>query len=109
MPDAIKRPCRRNGCPLLVPGGGYCKNHPPDESRESSYARGYGGSWRRLREVVLHRQPFCRCGAPANEVDHIVPKSRGGRDTIENLQSLCKRCHSRKTAGERAGLQVTLG
>lgn len=36
----------------------------------------------------------------ATEVDHIKPKSQGGRDEWENLQALCKSCHSRKTAAE---------
>ena len=37
---------------------------------------------------------------PATEVDHIVPKARGGPDAWDNLQALCKSCHSRKTAVE---------
>ena len=36
----------------------------------------------------------------ATEVDHIVPKSAGGTDAMDNLQALCKSCHSRKTAKE---------
>ncbi|MFI7069563.1 HNH endonuclease signature motif containing protein [Micromonospora sediminicola] len=40
-----------------------------------------------------------RCGAPANQVDHIV---RGDDHSPENLQALCVYCHGQKTAGEAA-------
>jgi 5-methylcytosine-specific restriction protein A len=36
----------------------------------------------------------------ATEVDHITPKREGGKDRWDNLQSLCKACHSKKTAIE---------
>jgi 5-methylcytosine-specific restriction protein A len=39
----------------------------------------------------------------ANEVDHIKSKSQGGKDEWDNLQALCKSCHSRKTAAEDDG------
>lgn len=32
------------------------------------------------------------------ELDHIVPYSRGGLGTVENLQVLCKACNRRKGA-----------
>ncbi|MEW6862414.1 HNH endonuclease signature motif containing protein [Trueperella pyogenes] len=35
---------------------------------------------------------------PAAEVDHILPLDRGGTHDEENLQALCKPCHSAKTA-----------
>jgi hypothetical protein len=56
----------------------------------------------RLRWKVLHRDRFtCQhCGAsPAKtvgvdlHVDHIVPWSRGGETTMENLQTLSSRCN----------------
>lgn len=48
--------------------------------------------------MVLREEPLCQtCGDPASEVDHIVSRERGGEDTRENLQGLCKPCHSRKT------------
>ena len=31
-------------------------------------------------------------------VDHIVPRAAGGTDEWSNLQSLCAKCHARKTA-----------
>lgn len=35
------------------------------------------------------------------EADHIIPKERGGKDRIDNLQLLHGHCHDRKTAREK--------
>ena len=42
----------------------------------------------------------CRyCGATCNlSIDHIVPRSRGGSDELENLAVACRVCNSRKGA-----------
>jgi 5-methylcytosine-specific restriction protein A len=46
----------------------------------------------------LRRHPNCVvCGAPATEVDHVVPIESGGTHHDSNLRSLCKRHHSAKT------------
>ena len=72
--------------------------------RPSASQRGYGARWQALRADFLRRNPLCKtCEAkgrvkPANEVDHIKPRAQGGSDADANLQSLCKPCHSRKTA-----------
>jgi 5-methylcytosine-specific restriction endonuclease McrA len=29
-------------------------------------------------------------------IDHVVPKSKGGKDTWENLVTACQKCNSRK-------------
>ena len=107
MPTRPPRPCAHPGCPELT-ASTWCARHererPPrprkPDTRPSAHRRGYGRRWERLRRLVLARDPICRiCGqAPATEVDHIVPKRRGGPDSMENLQGLCKPCHSRKTA-----------
>ncbi|MGB3513011.1 MAG: HNH endonuclease signature motif containing protein, partial [Microcoleaceae cyanobacterium] len=34
------------------------------------------------------------------EVDHIIPKSKGGKDTYSNLQLLHRHCHDSKTASD---------
>jgi RNA-directed DNA polymerase len=34
------------------------------------------------------------------EVDHIIPKSKGGRDEYKNLQLLHRHCHDQKTAND---------
>lgn len=35
------------------------------------------------------------------EMDHITPKSQGGRDTYKNMQLLHRHCHDRKTRGDK--------
>lgn len=40
----------------------------------------------------------CPCGAPAEELDHIVPVSRGGCGGAHNLRWLCRSCNRRKSA-----------
>ena len=56
----------------------------------------------RLRFMVMQRDNFkcCACGAsPAKDpdvllhIDHIVPWSKGGPTTMENLQTLCSKCN----------------
>ncbi|PPG51754.1 HNH endonuclease [Rathayibacter sp. AY1E9] len=37
------------------------------------------------------------CGQHAATIDHIQPKSRGGRDTWENLVACCQRCNNVKS------------
>lgn len=72
------------------------------EPRGNASQRGYDVVWKRLRLMVLRREPLCRrCGAGASQVDHILPIRKGGRrlDSL-NLQALCAHCHSQKTATE---------
>lgn len=66
--------------------------------RLSPSRRGYGHSWQQLRKLAFARSPLCvRCAAPATDVDHIVAKSHGGTDSLDNLQTLCHKCHALKT------------
>ena len=53
-----------------------------------------------VRREVMERDGCCRhCGAVDDlSIDHIVPFSRGGQDTVENLQVLCRPCNSKKGA-----------
>lgn len=61
--------------------------------------------WHRVRLHVLNRDKWtCQsCGKRGGRfhVDHIVPlKDRGAQYDPGNLQTLCRRCHSDKTATE---------
>lgn len=56
-----------------------------------------------LRRSILERDghlcQLCR-EAPATEVDHIVPRVRGGSDDPANLQAACRWCNAQKNAGD---------
>ncbi|MDO5769444.1 MAG: HNH endonuclease [Psychrobacter sp.] len=110
-------PCRHPRCPNLTTrkDKGYCDEHADQRSNwtkhqgrhGSSSERGYGHLWRKLRKTILRRDDYLcvackRTGrlVPATDVDHIIPKSQGGTDDPDNLQSLCKSCHRHKTATE---------
>ena len=61
--------------------------------------RGSTRAWRVIRKAVLNAEPRCRlCGAPATEVDHILPVSRGGTDDRSNLRAVCRTCNLRRNA-----------
>lgn len=112
MPYAPKHPCSQPGCPALVERGkARCPTHTQqqrkaqDASRPHSAGRGYGHNWRKLRRMVLARSPLCAdCGDAATEVHHLVSFADGGMNTDENLQALCKGCHSKRTAREGGGV-----
>lgn len=79
------------------------------EGRGSRHARGYGSTWTKLRIRILDRdghlcQPCQRKGrvTPATEVDHVVPKAKGGTDDEDQLQAICHACHVEKTRAEAA-------
>lgn len=115
MPTAPLRPCRGPACPNHTRNG-YCpscraaRERRYEASRGTAAERGYGRAWQRLRLEILARDAYlcqeCRRNGhlhpvgKSGHVDHIVPKARGGTDSPANLETLCRRCHSRKTARE---------
>ena len=120
MPIAAPKPCSYRGCGKLVrDGSGRCESHKHNktfEKKESNFSkaltrhqRGYGYAWEKLRTVILKRdaglcQPCLALGrlTPGNIVDHIKAKAEAGTDDPDNLQVICKPCHTMKTAGESA-------
>jgi 5-methylcytosine-specific restriction endonuclease McrA len=50
------------------------------------------------RAALMHRDRFCcaYCGAKADTVDHVVPRSRGGDHSWENCVACCSTCNHRK-------------
>jgi 5-methylcytosine-specific restriction endonuclease McrA len=57
-----------------------------------------GTAWEKVRAQVLQRdQGICvYCGGEATEADHVVPKSMGGTDTLDNLVASCKKDNASK-------------
>lgn len=62
-------------------------------------------AWIKLRQWQLKHYPLCaEClrmdkVTKATTVDHIIAIKDGGKKLCQdNLQSLCKKCHNRKTA-----------
>lgn len=56
------------------------------------------GEWELLKERYGYRCPACGKSEPEIKltVDHIVPISKGGVNSIVNIQPLCLKCNSRK-------------
>jgi 5-methylcytosine-specific restriction enzyme A len=78
----------------------------------SRHERGYDAAWVKQRKRILIRdcylcQPCQRIGRVtlATEVDHIIPKAKGGTGDDDNLQSICNECHVVKTEREAAEAQ----
>jgi 5-methylcytosine-specific restriction endonuclease McrA len=76
-------------------------------SKLSRHKRGYDHAWVKLRLHIMARDKYlCQeClkegrTTLANQVDHILSKAKGGKDNMNNLQSLCEPCHDRKTIEE---------
>jgi 5-methylcytosine-specific restriction endonuclease McrA len=49
------------------------------------------------RAVFVRDGHSCQyCGAPADSIDHVVPRSRGGEHVWENVVAACSRCNATK-------------
>lgn len=49
------------------------------------------------RALFLRDDSTCQyCGAPAESIDHVIPRSRGGEHVWENVVAACKRCNAHK-------------
>lgn len=59
-----------------------------------------GQAYRKFREFILLRDNntcvYCGASNISLQLDHVVPKSKGGADTPENLVAACKPCNTSK-------------
>ncbi|MCR5510370.1 MAG: HNH endonuclease [Lachnospiraceae bacterium] len=107
MPMKPKRPCSYPGCPNLTDRQ-YCEMHQKEMNRQyEKYDRNpltkkrYSGAWVRIRKQYAEAHPFCEICfengiiTPVEHVHHKLPLNEGGTNDFDNLQSLCKSCHSR--------------
>jgi len=88
-----------NGCDVWLRKCPFCQ---PNSSKEKNKSKASRVISDKLRYQVLKRDNFkcCACGAsPAKDphvelhIDHIIPWSKGGETTIDNLQTLCSKCN----------------
>ncbi len=110
MPDASLRVCPHSGCTRLVERGATCPAHQRPsrwsgkQQRDGSrLERGYGSEHERLRKQVGEEEQVCRiCGSPDPRwiLDHVTPKSRGGRTERANVRRLCWRCEAKVTSAQ---------
>ena len=111
MPYKPKKPCRYPGCAELT-NDTYCEKHKQktmkyyDKYYRNQSSKEFYNSpeWQALRKQKLTLDPYCQeCKKNGTIVkgvmiDHIVPIRDGGNPLdINNLQTLCWSCHSRKT------------
>ena len=82
-----------------------------DARAQNSSQRGYNSRWRKARLIFLKKYPLCatcqKSGeiVPATVVDHIRPHE-GDYQLFwdrDNWQSLCRRCHNKKTVKHDGG------
>ena len=97
------RVCGRDGCPEVVIGANYCTAHAPAPWAGSTRNQHNPIGWARIRARVLRRDnnTCVYCGAPATEVDHVVPVSRGGSHSTTNLVASCKACNAKRNYQSR--------
>lgn len=103
-----KQVCLEAGCAGFGTDRGRCPEHArkrrAELKRRTVGAKVYSSKrWRTFRRKVLGRDRYTCAGCLrfGNEVDHIVPIVAGGKVySLANCQTLCKRCHSRKTLDE---------
>lgn len=53
-------------------------------------------AWKEIRQQALQRDNrTCQvCGKPNSaQVHHVTPRSKGGKDELSNLITLCGKCH----------------
>jgi 5-methylcytosine-specific restriction endonuclease McrA len=65
------------------------------------------------RNSIFRRDGFCclYCGSRHQlSIDHVIPRSRGGNDSWENLATACQKCNAKKgdMTPEEAGMSMRI-
>ena len=107
----VLRPCKQEGCKNLTYEK-YCdeckkkrqaiyyKNYDR-YTRTKEQKQRYNHLWRDVRSIYIRQHPYCEsCFEQgkmvfAEMVHHKIPLAKGGKNELDNLQSLCFSCHSK--------------
>lgn len=108
----VNAPCKIKGCKNKNRRNGYCEEHYLKSELFRNRHRMYSAKRRSLKlnapindfekneweEVLSNFNYECAyCGSSENlEQDHVIPLSKGGSHTAENIISACKNCNSSK-------------
>ena len=123
MPKSARRACTQSGCPAfscdqdgcIKRKQGFHKPKTIDTSGRGSLSRDKAyntARWAKVRHNQMTKSPLCqRClsfglTTLATDSDHVLPH-RGDPKLMwdaNNLQSLCRSCHSVKTREELKGV-----
>jgi 5-methylcytosine-specific restriction endonuclease McrA len=103
------RNCSDHG--IAVPGTSRCRNHTTSgwgfkknkAARDANYVN---PAYRRNRAIALEREPECHwrlpgCTLKSTQADHVLPVSRGGSNSLDNLVGSCQHCNEAR--GRAAG------
>ncbi len=56
--------------------------------------------WQKLRQLAFERDgeccQYCGCAEPPFEIDHVIPRVRGGENILSNVVVACRRCNRSK-------------
>lgn len=112
MPQKVKKYCNYPGCyDIATDDSAYCTVHKHqicksyELTRETAVVRGYDTRWRKIREMILKREPMCQCdlckgyGKVADMVHHIDKNPKN--NSLDNLLSMNAECHNSLHAEDR--------
>ncbi len=114
--STLSKMCSYGGCnSVAVPGSHRCEKHPLTYTPKKRYDHQlHDGKyiystarWRRLRDSFIRMHPLCaECDrhalvTPGEVVDHVKELKDGGDPwDVDNLMTLCRSCHQKKTGEE---------